>query len=174
MKPEIPLVRDWISDPWQTIGPDEEMAKAVELLSKERFAAIPVLDEGEKVVGLLSEKDCLRAISRWIYEGVAGGTVRDYMSPVRSRITPDMDLLAVAGKFLETNFSCLPVLDGEKLIGRIRRHDILAAFMEWQSALDKANAHAGEGPGRPSSIEEMQRVIGSMNRDQAAERFRKG
>jgi predicted transcriptional regulator len=85
-----------------------------------------------------------------------------------------MDLLAVAGKFLESNFSCLPVLDGEKLVGRIGRHDILAAFIKWQAALDKANANAGEGPGRPSSIEEMQRVIGSMNRDQAAERFRKG
>jgi len=116
MKPEIPLVRDWISDPWQTIGPDEEMAKAVEMLSRERFAAVPVVDDEKKVIGLLSEKDCLRAISRWIYEGVAGGAVRDYMSPVRTRITPEMDLLAVAGKFLETNFSCLPVQDGEELV----------------------------------------------------------
>ncbi len=173
MKPDIPLVKDWMSEPWKTIGPDEEMAKAVELLSGERFAAIPVVDDNRRMVGILSEKDCLRAISRWIYEGVAGGAVRNYMSPARARISPGMDLLTVAGKFLETNFSCLPVLDGEELVGKIHRHDILIAFTRWQAKLDEVNAQAGKETDRPSSIEEMQRVIGSLNRDQAAERFRK-
>lgn len=171
MAQEIPVVKDWMAPPSMTIRPDEEMAQAIQLLAGDQFAAIPVVGDDNTVIGLLSEKDCLRAISRWTYEGVAGGKVRDYMSPVRAGISPDMDLLGVAGKFLENNFACLPVMDGKKLVGRIHRHQVLDAFLSWIS--EQAGAGAGADTERPSSIEQMQKVIASHNRDQAVERFKK-
>ena len=171
MQQGIPLVRDWMAPPSKTLRPDEEMADAIQLLAGDQFAAIPVVDDANTVIGLLSEKDCLRAISRWIYEEVAGGKVRDYMSPIRAPIAPDMDLLAVAGKFLENNFACMPVVDGTDLVGRIHRHHVLDAFLNWIA--DKGGAGEGETAERPSSIEQMQKVIASHNRGQAVERFKK-
>ncbi len=56
------------------------------------------------VVGMLTEKDCLRIVSQWAYEGVSGGTVGDHMSDLEVRITPDMDLLNAARAFLGVQF----------------------------------------------------------------------
>ncbi len=171
MAQEIPVVRDWMAPPSMTIRPEEDMASAIQLLAGDQFAAIPVVDDDNTVIGLLSEKDCLRAISRWTYEGVAGGKVRDYMSPVRSAISPDMDLLGVAGKFLENNFACLPVMDGKELVGRIHRHHVLDAFLRWIAS--QSGAGEGADAERPSSIEQMQKVIASHNKDQRVGRFKK-
>jgi len=171
MAQEIPVVRDWMAPPSRTIRPDEDMAEAIQLLAGDQFAAIPVVDDDTSVIGLLSEKDCLRAISRWTYEGVAGGKVRDYMSPVRAAISPDMDLLGVAGKFLENNFACLPVMDGKELVGRIHRHHVLDAFLNWIA--EQSGSGGDDHTARPSSIEQMQKVIASHTRDQRVERFKK-
>lgn len=171
MQQGIPLVRDWMAPPSMTIRPDEEMTSAIQLLAGDQFAAIPVVDDDNTVIGLLSEKDCLRAISRWIYEEVPGGKVRDFMSPIRIPIAPEMDLLAVAGKFLENNFACMPVVDGKELVGRIHRHHVLHAFLSWISS--QSGAGEGDDTERPSSIEQMQKVLASHNRDQAVERFKK-
>jgi len=85
------------------------MKQAMHDLARSPFPAMPVVDDFGVVVGVLTEKDCLRTVSQWAYEGVSGGTVGDHMSDLEVRVHPDMDLLNAARAFLECNFSCLPV-----------------------------------------------------------------
>jgi CBS domain-containing protein len=95
------------------------------------------------------------------------------MSAVKETITPDMDLLAVASIFLQNFFSCLPVQEGGKLVGVIHRLDVLRGIAEWERRLEADREEHERAGMRPSSIEEMQRVVGTHTKDQVVERFKK-
>lgn len=154
----------------------EPMPSAMHDLARSPFPALPVVDETKRVVGVLSEKDCLRTVSQWAYEGVSGGTVADYMSDLEIRVTPDMDLLTAARAFLECNFSSLPVTENEILVGFIHRHDVLKGIDRWANAIDRERElrlKTTSGHERPTAIQAMQKVAASHSRQQLSQVFKK-
>ena len=172
----VPVAQEWMSASRMTLKDSDDMMKALRVLIGDHFAAIPVVDAENKVIGVLSEKDCLRTLCRWAHDQVAGGTVGDYMSPIESGIDPDMDLLAVAGEFLECNFVALPVVEDGRLIGSISRQEVLAGIRYWHRREEKEleKLHRNKSPHeRPSTIEEMQRTLGSHTIKQLARIFKR-
>jgi len=171
-----PIVRDVMGRSTRAFRTDDPMKEAMHDLARSPFPALPVVDDFGKVVGALSEKDCLRTVSQWAYEGISGGTVGDYMSDLEIVIHPDMDLLKAARAFLECNFSCLPVTDDDRLAGFIHRHDVLKGIDRWANAIDRERElrlKSTSGHERPSAIEQMQKVAGSHTREQMSQVFRK-
>ncbi len=151
------------------------MGRALRVLIGEQFPAIPVVDDDNRVVGILSEKNCLQTICRWANEQIAGGTVGDHMSPLLHTVNADMDLLATAAEFISCNFVSLPVVEEDRLIGTISRQDVLAGVRDWHEAQDQEleRLHAVKsGHERPSTIAEMQRTLGSHTREQLASIFK--
>jgi CBS domain-containing protein len=173
---KTPIVKKYMKKPSRTFREDEDMAPCMSILARSSFPAIPVVNEDDEVVGLLTEKDVIRTVINWAYDQRAGGSVGDYMSPLEVMVTPQMDLLTAARAFLECNFSCLPVMDGDKLVGRITRHDVLffnetattEIYTERAGRLTKTPDHE-----RPSAMEEIQRVAASHSREQLSQIFKK-
>jgi CBS domain-containing protein len=63
-----------------------------------------------------------------------GQRVQDFMLPVHTTVTPDMDVYYVAGLFLaEPNVRRFPVVEGERVVGVITRKDILRAVQSHAS-----------------------------------------
>lgn len=152
------------------------MPEAAGIVARSPVAAVPVVEENGEVIGLLTEKDCLRAVGRWAYEGVSGGMVKDYMSEITGPLTPNMDLLSASLAFIECNFACLPVVEDGQLVGRLVRHELLAAIESWASEINKELADrvtATPDHQRPSAIPHMLKVVGSATRDQISQIFRK-
>jgi predicted transcriptional regulator len=152
------------------------MPDAAGIVARSPVAAVPVLDENGSVVGLLTEKDCLRAIGRWAYEGTSGGVVKDYMSEITVRLTPQMDLLSASLAFVECNFACLPVMEEDRLVGRLVRHELLTAVERWATEINKEltdRVTASPDHERPSAIPHMLKVVGSATREQISQIFRK-
>ncbi|MCU0302606.1 MAG: CBS domain-containing protein [Thermoanaerobaculales bacterium] len=171
-----PTVRDVMRKPSRTFPMKMPMPEAAGILARSPFAAAPVVDENGAVVGLLTEKDCLRAVGRWAYEGISGGVVKDYMSEMPVRLTPQMDLLSASLVFSECNFSCLPVMDDDKLIGRLLRHELLRALENWATEINRELAdRVTRSPDhqRPSAIPHMLKVVGSATREQISQIFKK-
>ena len=174
--PRTPTVRDVMGRSTRSFKLRDPMGEAMHDLARSPFPALPVIDDELRVVGVLSEKDCLRTVSQWAYEGISGGTVGDHMSPLEVRITPDMDLLTAARAFLETNFSCLPVTEDERLAGFLHRHDVLKGIDRWAIAIDRERElrlTTTSGHERPTAIQQMQKIAGSHTREQLAQVFRK-
>ncbi len=132
---KTPIVRDVMGRSTQAFKIDDPMKEAMHDLARSPFPALPVVDDLGVVVGELTEKDCLRTVSQWAYEGISGGTVADHMSDLEVRVTPEMDLLNAARAFLECNFSCLPVTEDDRLVGFIHRHDVLKGIDRWATAI---------------------------------------
>jgi CBS domain-containing protein len=171
-----PTVKDVMRRPMRPFKMDQSMPEAAGIIARSPAAAVPVVDENGTVVGLLTEKDCLRAVGRWAYEGISGGVVKDYMSEITARLTPQMDLLSASLAFIECNFACLPVMEGDQLVGRLERHRLLNSLETWASEINKELADrvtATSDHERPSAIPHMLKVVGSATREQIAQIFRK-
>ena len=173
---KTPIVRNYMKKASRTFRADEDMSKAMAVMARSSVAAIPVMDEDGLVVGLLTEKDVVRTIIQWAYDQRAGGPVSSYMSPLEVMVTPEMDLLTAARAFLECDFSCLPVLDEDRLVGRITRHDVLRGLEKWATVIIKERAgRLLKTPDheRPSAIDEIQKVAASHSKEQLSQIFRK-
>ena len=126
----LPIVKDVMDTVVPTLSPDDGIFDAVGKLLDEHVTGAPVVDNSGRVIGILTEYDCLKVLG----EGDADaerphGRVRDYMTSDVRTIPPDMNVYYAAGIFLGASFRRLPVVDGDgKLIGAITRYDILRAL----------------------------------------------
>lgn len=112
-----------------TFSPDQDIQEAIDILLEKKISGAPVLDEHRHLVGILSEKDCLRIILESAYYDMPpeSGKVSDYMSHTVTTIMADRDILEVANLFLNSTHRRFPVIDKGRVIGQISRKDILKA-----------------------------------------------
>jgi CBS domain-containing protein len=156
------------------LSPDVDVYEAIDVLAGNRRSCAPVVNEEGELIGILTEKDCLRVLSGYVYGELAPGLVRDYMSEVKVRITPNMDLFAVAQKFIQTNFASLPVEEDGKLIGRITRQDMLRGIQRLQRQVEHDKAEEGRAIHRldhHDSLEDLQNLVASTDRSALATLF---
>ncbi len=117
-----PSAADMMADPGVTLSPDTDMRTAIRNLLKHRITGAPVVDATGHLLGILSEKDCLRAVDEDNHTPLSARTVADYMSAPKATITPDSNLYDIVGLLLKMPFRRLPVLDGEgHFIGQVVR-----------------------------------------------------
>ena len=108
-----------------TLTRDMDVYFAIGLLLKNRISGAPVIDDDNNLVGILSEKDCLRIFANGSFYDIPGGPVSKFMADVVSTVKPNSDLFSVADVFLQHNFRRMPVVKGKKLVGQISRRDVL-------------------------------------------------
>ncbi|GGK80207.1 CBS domain-containing protein [Amphritea balenae] len=119
---------DYMAEKLVTFTPETDLFEAINQLLEHRITGAPVICEDGKLVGLLSEADCLKAILTLTYhEEEMGGKVGDYMSPEVYTIAHDADIIAVAEDFINNGRRRLPVVKDGKLCGQISRRDVLRA-----------------------------------------------
>ncbi|MFH1267087.1 MAG: CBS domain-containing protein [Planctomycetota bacterium] len=113
-----------------TVRPETDAYDAIGLLLKHRISGMPVVDQAGNLVGILSERDCLKTLLEAQYHNLPTALVKDLMSTGATTITPDTDILKVADLFLNERFRRLPVVDKGRLVGQISRRDVLRAIQE--------------------------------------------
>lgn len=121
----LPIVRDYMDKTVPTLAPEVDILEAVDFLLKHHVTGAPVLDPQGNVIGILTEKDCLRLLSTGMEADKPRGTVRDYMTTEVASVPSHMNVYFLAGMFLKANYRRLPVIDNGKLVGAITRFDVL-------------------------------------------------
>lgn len=113
-----------------TLDPDMPIRQAAGLLLSAGQECAPILAATGELVGILTQKDCFRPAMQASYYQQWRGTVGDQMSsPVRT-IEAESDLMAATGMFLEESHRAFPVLRSGKLVGLLRRDDLLRRLLE--------------------------------------------
>lgn len=108
----------------------EDIVHAMRVLLERHLSGAPVLDEDGRLIGMLSQKDCLAIMYKTAYHQDWGGKVEQYMSREVDCIDADCSLLDAAEKFLHSSYRRFPVLRDGELVGQISRHDIMRALDE--------------------------------------------
>ncbi len=112
-----------------TVGPDETVAKAIQILVEHNIGALPVCDARGMVVGIVSERDLLRESSQ--RGGKIGRTkVKDMMTKDVVIGVPEDDLDYVMDIMTQKGIRHLPILDGPSLKGIISMRDVAEAQLE--------------------------------------------
>jgi CBS domain-containing protein len=125
------LVREVMATGLVTLQPGTPIFQAITLLLKNRVSGAPVVDEDGQLVGVLSEKDCLRVfVNEAFFSQNAGGPVSDYMTRNIQKVDPDDDVFKAADVFLKNSFRRLPVVEDGRLVGQISRRDVLKASLK--------------------------------------------
>lgn len=123
-------VRDYMAKKIISFEPETDIHRAIKVLLKRHLSGAPVLDAGGRLVGLLSKKDCLKVAFSAGYHRDRAGCVGDYMRTEVETVPPDMDIVVAAELFLKRAHRRFPVMDGERLVGIISRHDVLQALSD--------------------------------------------
>jgi len=119
------LVKDYTVGDHLAFKSDTNLLKAVHTLLKHGLSGAPVVDDNSRLIGFLSEKDCLKAALDASYFRREEGTVQDFMSRDVTSISGDASLIDAIQLFLSKHYRCLPVCEGSRLVGQISRRDIL-------------------------------------------------
>lgn len=121
--------KDYMTANLVTLSPDTSVMEAIRILLDKGISGAPVVDKMGRLVGLLSEKDCMRVATHAGYYGEAGGKVSEFMSPDVITVEGDTSVIEIAKMFMEKPFKRYPVMDDNRLVGSISRRDVLKAIL---------------------------------------------
>jgi len=111
-----------------TFAPDTDVLTAISQLIEKRISGAPVLDRLGNLVGILSEKDCLRVALQTSYHAESAGTVAEYMQREVKTVDADASIVDIADMFLQDEYRRYPVMQDNRLVGQISRRDVLKAL----------------------------------------------
>ena len=123
-------IKEFMAKQLITFQSDTPIEAAMESFLENKISGAPVLDNQGKLVGVLSEKDCMRTLFESSYYNNLGGFVKEYMSTDLKTINIHDTLSNVADEFIKSRFRRFPVMEGDKLVGQISRRDILRAIVK--------------------------------------------
>ena len=126
----LPKVRDHMDLHVPTLRMETDILDAISFLLKHKVTGAPVVDESGQLVGIVTEKDCLKLVAVGVEANLPRGPVATFMTPNPMTITPDMDVYYVAGLFLKGHFRRFPVVENGRLVGAITRYDILRVIQK--------------------------------------------
>jgi CBS-domain-containing membrane protein len=117
----------------RTVERNDQLVVADKLMNEERIRHLPVLDGDGIVCAVVSQRDLFRgALLRALgYGGRAEESmlrqvaVKEAMSEAVHTTTPDVPLAEAARVMIERKIGCLPVVEGEKLVGILTETDVV-------------------------------------------------
>ncbi len=130
-------VRDLMTADPVTLHPTDRLVDAEELMGLRGFRHMPVVDGGA-LVGILSNLDVIRATLEAAGAGdhrarllaKASIQVREVMSTRCDTVGPEQSAREAARMLRERHRSCLPVVEGDRLVGILTEADFVRWFAE--------------------------------------------
>jgi len=137
-----------MTSPAITVTPQTHCKDAAALMVRHRISALPVVDEGGRLVGLVSEADLLplettpdpRSQERPLPPRTMPlpRTVDEVMSPEVYTVDEDTDLGIVAQRMLEAHVKRFPVMRGDRVAGVVSRHDLVKVIARTDAVVECA------------------------------------
>lgn len=149
MKAMDVMVRDVV-----TVGPDDDVADAIKLLAEFDVSALPVVEDDDKVIGIISEADLVRRAEigtekhrAWWLEALTPGStlagefakahgrrVSEVMSTDVVSAGEDASLGEIATLLEKHRIKRVPILRDGRLIGIVSRSNLIQALASAQAA----------------------------------------
>lgn len=129
-----------------TVSPDSEVREIATLLLEHGISAVPVVDDGNKVLGIVSEGDLMRRVENdtsstksWWLRLFAGHDAADYVKSHGRRagevmtkdpitIEEDMPLHKISRLLEKHRIKRVPVVRDNQLVGIVSRSNLLRGF----------------------------------------------
>ncbi|MBM4284551.1 MAG: CBS domain-containing protein [Deltaproteobacteria bacterium] len=128
-------VKDIMVKEVATLDVNDELSLANDIMRLGRIRHLPVVD-GARLVGIISERDLFRSS---LAQALGYGTeaTRQVMKSIRIKdvmvsevvtAAPEWELAQAVELMLRRKIGCLPVVEGERLVGLVTETDILLQY----------------------------------------------
>jgi len=134
-------VRDIMQKEVATLGLEDSLGVAEDIMTLGRVRHLPVLADNRRLVGLVTQRDLLKAsvasvleLSRSIeHDWLKAIPVRLVMSTELSTVSPEDTLEEAVRLMISKKFGCLRVVENERRVGVVTETDclqVLAGFLK--------------------------------------------
>ena len=125
------LVLDYMTLNLITFTKKQSILEVMRTLIRNKISGGPVVDELSRLIGVISEADCIKYLSEGKYfnQPFFDRNVEDSMTAEVDVIEADKTIFDAATLFHKTNRRRFPVLDRGKLVGQISRQDVVKAAL---------------------------------------------
>jgi CBS domain-containing protein len=115
--------------------PEQSIHEVMRAFIKHRISGGPVVDESGKLVGVISEADCMKEISdsRYFNLPILDKSVAHFMTKEVDTIDANTSVFDVASLFSKSSRRRYPVMENNRLVGQVSRKDIVIAALEMKS-----------------------------------------
>lgn len=140
-------VRDVMSTSVRSVKPETRVKEVASLMCLYRFHGLPVVDDEDRLVGIIAEKDVLNSLFPKLEDLIAEGmhsvdldqemgrykeilnlTAADLMTRNPVAVDPDMHLLRAATIMVRHKFRRIPIAEDGKLVGMLSLGDVHKAI----------------------------------------------
>lgn len=128
-------VSDFMSKDLITFRRDQSVFDVMEELLRHKISGGCVVDDEGKLLGVISEGDCMKHISdsRYYNMPLDDNSVEKRMTCNAVTIDADMNVFDAAKKFIEHRFRRFPIVKDGKLVGQLSQSDVLRAAINLKS-----------------------------------------
>jgi CBS domain-containing protein len=146
------FTRDVMTSQVVTVTTETRVKRAAGLLATGGYTALPVVDEHDYLVGIVSEADIVRGrfprdprsritATPELDTPTAAATVGEVMSTDVVSAIPTTDVVDLIAVMLEHGVRSIPVVDGRRLVGVVTRRDLVRALARDDEAIAAAVRH---------------------------------
>ena len=119
-------LRDLVSGTPFICGPDTSLLELSKSLAERGHGSVAVID-GRKLVGIVTERDVVRAVADGV--DLAATPVRSRMALEPDVFAPEVDVFEAGEFLLQSGYRHLPVVEDGTLLGVVSLRDLLAAVL---------------------------------------------
>jgi len=161
------LVKDQMTPNPLCGHPETPVAEAQKLMQENSIRHLPILDEDNKLVGLITQRSLMQAVpddlsqfSPFVVNYILAKLqaqnimVRDVVT-----IDPDTTIEGAARIMADKKIGCLPVMQGEELVGIISDSDLFSIMMELLGARRAGVRMTVLQPDRAGEVARLTRTI---------------
>lgn len=125
------VVKDFMNVDFARISEDMPVITAsIELIKKEALGG-PIVDKENKLLGWISEQECLQVTTQFAYYNERVAIVTDIMRKDVLSVKANQSIFSLAEKMTGTQPKNYPVIDdNNKVIGVITRRRVLKALLD--------------------------------------------
>ncbi len=118
------IARDIMTRKVYTIRSEASAQEAAQQLDQHRISGLPVVDEGNDIIGIVTEADIISKVDK---EGLR---VSDIMSTEVTSVNEETPVSEIALLLTERKIKRVPVVQDGKLVGIVSRADIVHAVAQ--------------------------------------------
>jgi CBS domain-containing protein len=122
----MPVARAHMSRDLVSVAPELPLTEVAKRMVARDIGAALVMD-GSRLVGILSERDILRAVAQGIEEDTL---VSDWMTRDPETMGPDDTTEHAAVLMIHGGFRHLPVTEGDEVVGMLSIRDLMRVVLE--------------------------------------------
>ncbi|CAM4165539.1 CBS and ACT domain-containing protein [Lacicoccus alkaliphilus] len=161
------LVERIMTSPVRTLAPDNSIEEALNMMAKYSFRHVPIVNENEKLVGIVSDRDIKMTLPSVLSDDDPDMKLDEPLSRImRTNVTycHPLDFVEeIALDFYHFSIGAIPVVREGRLVGIVTQKDMLNTFLELTGIKEPGSIIEIDSEDRTGVIHDIGKIFKDLN-----------